>query len=322
MSRKALKGYLPPMEHHRASIRRARPLLGTFVEIIASGAAAAEVEAGVEAAFGAIAKVHRLMSFHEAGSDVSRLNRDASAGAITVHPWTFQVLETALDLHRRTGGIFDIAIAPALQKLNLLPDLPGKCGEQGGVEDGKMVLSYPNGIDLLPNGGVRFQSRGMKIDLGGIAKGFAVDCAIDALKKRGIRAALVNAGGDLAAFGSEAYPIHIRDPRDPRRAVCEIELRSGSLATSGPRYDPVLAADIECPAIIDPRTQAPAFSCAGVSVYAPACMIADALTKVVMIVGEAAIPTLDNYGANALMVSGDGRMSFTPGFQRPLDRAA
>ena len=91
-------------------------------------------------------------------------------------------------------------------------------------------------IDLLPNCRVRLQSADVRIDLGGIAKGFAVDCAINILKERHIPAALVNAGGDLAAFGHRSHPIHIRDPNDPKRILCEIELRGEALATSGPRF--------------------------------------------------------------------------------------
>src|ERR1700719_1606026 len=112
------------MEAAHASIRRARPLLGTFVEIAVAGATISAMEAAVEAGFAAVATVHWLMSFHEATSDVSRLNRDAWSGAIPVHDWTYQVLETALDLNRRSAGMCDIAVASALQDVGLLPRGP------------------------------------------------------------------------------------------------------------------------------------------------------------------------------------------------------
>src|SRR6266436_2823256 len=112
------------MEAAPVSIRRARPLLGTFVEIAVAGQTFDAAEAAVEAAFSAVATVHRLMSFHETDSDVSRLNRGAASGAVRVHDWTYQVLEAACDLHCRSGGIFDISVAPALQKLGLLPGVP------------------------------------------------------------------------------------------------------------------------------------------------------------------------------------------------------
>jgi thiamine biosynthesis lipoprotein len=122
------------------SLRRARPLLGTFVEIAAWYAGSADLEIAIEAAFGAVARVHRLMSFHDPASDVSRLNREAKVGAVAIDPWTFEVLAIAQDLHRRSGGAFEIAVAPVLQDLGLLPaqehdeDTPSKC----------------NAIDLLP----------------------------------------------------------------------------------------------------------------------------------------------------------------------------
>src|SRR4029077_1336107 len=103
------------------SVRRARPLLGTFVEIAAAGTAPARMVPAIEAAFAAVARVHALMSFHAPDSDVSRLNRVAPTGAVTVDPWTFQVLATAVALHRRSAGIFDIAVAPVLQARRLLP---------------------------------------------------------------------------------------------------------------------------------------------------------------------------------------------------------
>src|SRR5215475_1309523 len=98
------------MDIARASLRRARPLLGTFVEIVVSGAA-----------FAVVARVHRLMSFHDPDSDVSRLNRDAAKGPVAVDPWTFQVLQIAEDLRRRSAGVFDVAVASALQAIGLLP---------------------------------------------------------------------------------------------------------------------------------------------------------------------------------------------------------
>src|SRR6516164_241937 len=92
------------------SIRRARPLLGTFVEIEVAAADRSKMEAAIDAAFDALAEVHRLMSFHEPDSDVSRLNRDAYIRPTRVDPRTFQVLETAVELYGLSGGVFDITM--------------------------------------------------------------------------------------------------------------------------------------------------------------------------------------------------------------------
>src|SRR5262245_33576570 len=109
-----------------SSARRAQPWLGTFVEIDATGSSAASVHAAIDDAFAAVATVHRLMSFHDAASDVSRLNRRAAVEAVRVHPWTYDVLQAARDLRRRSDGAFDVTVAPALQALGLLPRPPGQ----------------------------------------------------------------------------------------------------------------------------------------------------------------------------------------------------
>src|SRR5262249_14292584 len=151
---------------------RARPLLGTFVEIAVAHAPPDVMERAVEAAFAAIGRVHRLMSFHDPHSDVGRLNRAAATRAVKVHAWTLRVIAQALDLHRRSHGAFDLAVAPVLQAMGVLPgrrdDRPPVAMRAGTVE----------AIEVLPGRRVRFSRPGVAIDLGGIAKGFAVDRAV------------------------------------------------------------------------------------------------------------------------------------------------
>src|SRR6202047_2263774 len=226
------------------NIRRLRPLLGTFVEVAAAGAGSADMAAAVEAAFAAIGTVHRLMSFHDEESDVSRLNHGAFEAATRVHRWTFQVLQTALDLHRRSNGLFDIRIAPALQKLGLLPYRPGD------LAHGAALTSGHGEIELLSGDRVRFGDRATRIDLGGIAKGFAVDRAIDVLRDFGMPFGLVNAGGDMAVFGPKGLMVTVRDPGCPSRALCQIELRDAALSSSGARFDPFRSLDARGPAVI------------------------------------------------------------------------
>ncbi len=278
-------------------MRRARPLLGTFVEIAVSGASPEELDAAADAAFDAVATVHRLMSFHDDGSDVSRLNREAFAGPVAVHPWTCEVLAAALDLHRRSAGVFDIAVAPVLQDLGLLPRHDYETPVRSTGVGEPFVLS---------DGWVSFRDRRVRIDLGGIAKGYAVDRATAVLRDRGVGQGIVNAGGDLAVFGPRPETIHVRDPRDPARAMCLVDVANAALATSGGRFDPMAASMPAASAVIEPRTGLPVTGLIGATVRAPECMLADALTKVVMAMGEAATPLLAHYGASALFVSEHG----------------
>jgi thiamine biosynthesis lipoprotein ApbE len=384
------------MEVARDSIRRARPLLGTFVEIAVAGAKIEVMEAAVEAAFSAVAAVHRLMSFHEAHSDVSRLNRDAALNAVQVHDWTYEVLETACDLHRRSAGIFDLSIAPALQRLGLLPGaspsprLRGEGRREGafpqvqtlqrggdfagaetrtgigataerpphpdplrspsngsrlwrarrqaptgvnalmasGEREQKGRGQFPpasganKAIQLLPDNQVRFADRLVKIDLGGIAKGFAVDCAVEALRRHEVAEGLVNAGGDLRTFGTQSHDIDIRDPRQPDRPMCRVALRNVALASSAGRFDPLRSGHVLHSGVIDPATAMPVRSIRGATVCAPSCMIADALTKVVMNIGETAAPILEHYGADALFMSAHDDVHMTANWKNEVHLAA
>jgi len=296
-------------------VRRAKPMLGTFVEIELAGAAKSEMNATIDAAFEAVACVHRLMSFHERDSDVSRLNRDACLQPVGVHAWTFEVLEAAVEMHQRSNGIFDVAVAPILQAMGLLPNL------RGDAPIGGNARAF-DAIELMDGQTVRFRHADVRIDLGGIAKGFAVDRAIEVLRGSGATSGLVNAGGDLAVFGQEPQTAHIRHPRDPRGLICSVEVTGEALASTARRFDPFHAARTMDSAIIDPGNRKPAQGIEGATVRAHSCMIADALTKIVMIAGTDATGLLEHYHASALLVAADGDVLITPDWQHAVHLAA
>jgi FAD:protein FMN transferase len=277
-----------------SSVRRAQPLLGTFVEIAANGAPPEGLHAAIGRAFGAVADVHHLMSFHEDDSDVSRLNREAALRPVRVHRWTYEVLCLASELYEASGGLFDIAIADALQRLGLLPRVSADRPAPAGAR------SPDPPVELLSGDRVRFTRRDVRIDLGGIAKGFAVDRV-----PRG----LVNAGGDVAAFGPEPYTVDVHDPRHRGRILLRVQILDEAIASSGHAFDRV-AGDASM-AIVDPGSEQPAAAVHGASVRAPSCVIADALTKLVVLAGESADALLAKYGASALLVpcGGDILMS-------------
>jgi thiamine biosynthesis lipoprotein len=135
-------------------------------------------------------------------------------------------------------------------------------------------------------------------------------------------AGLVNAGGDLMAFGPDPHAVHVRDPRDPGRLMCAIDVREEALATSGGRFDPSRSCDTIGAAIIDPGTGEPASAIRGATVRAPSCLVADALTKVVMIAGERAAALLDQLCASALIVLADGGIRITRDWQNAVHLAA
>jgi thiamine biosynthesis lipoprotein len=177
-------------------------------------------------------------------------------------------------------------------------------------------------IQLLPENRVRFADPSVKIDLGGIAKGFAVDRAVAALLGQGIAEGLVNAGGDLRVFGPRRHAVDIRDPRQPDRPLCRVALRDAALASSAGRFDPVHSSHALFSGIIDPLTAMPVRAISGATVCAPGCMVADALTKVVMNAGEGATAILEHYGANALFVCARGQVHVTADWKNEVHLAA
>jgi FAD:protein FMN transferase len=279
-------------------VRRARPALGTFVEITARGDKEAKLHDAIDRAFNAIARVELLMSFHHSDSDVSRINREAFRRKVTVGPWTWRVLRAAQKLSHETNGIFDITVARKLMQWNYLPRRYRNVSE-GNWRD----------VVLEKNCTVRFRQR-VVVDLGGIAKGFAVDRAVQALKCAGIPSGVVNAGGDLRVFGLTSELVHLRHPVEPMRTAGAIALRECALATSGIYFAEKRCGRAVISSLLDGRTRRCSRKLISVSVAASVCMIADALTKIVFVLREKSAPLLARYHADALLLERDGAPSW------------
>src|SRR5258706_7997924 len=187
---------------------RARPLLGTLVEIRcdAADAHSGAAHRALQSAFATITTVQCLMSFQSPDSELSLLNCRAHREAVTVHRWTWRVLRACAELHRASDGLFDPALAALrLVARGALPQPPGP-----------VPSPEASFADVLFRSGQRIQfRRPLWLGLGGIAQGFAVDLAVATLRSRGVRCAVVNAGGDLRVIGAEPVEIRLRAPDQP-----------------------------------------------------------------------------------------------------------
>ena len=275
------------------SVRRARPALGTIVDIRASGAPTRALDAGIASAFAAIDQVHRLMSFHETGSDLSRLNRHAARELVAVHPWTWQIVQAAKLLWEQTGGLFDCAVAPALAAAGYLPTSENMPAVHAGARMGDVHLQAAHAV--------RF-ARPLLLDLGGIAKGFAVDRAVDALRASGVPQGAVNAGGDLRLFGERPEPIHVRNPRHPGELLSLGEFADIAVATSAAYFAGRETGGRTVIPIVDPRNGQLVDDRRSVTVVASECVFADALTKPVLLSGSASPQFLQRFSAQALVL--------------------
>jgi thiamine biosynthesis lipoprotein len=270
--------------------RRARPLLGTLVEIRVDDVAESRALVAIDAAFGEIADVHHLMSFHADDSDIARINRDAAREAVAVDARTHEVVALALEFAHASAGRFDPTIAAELVAWNLLPRPRDAPMPEAGADWHDIIV--------LANGSIRY-AKPVWIDLGGIAKGYAVDRAIERLESLGITQACVNAGGDLRRIGRGSEPVHIRSPLPPHRPVRALMLGQGSVASSGGYFECLRHLGRLVGPHVDGVSRLSLPVNMAVSVVAERCAVADALTKIVMSDAKAARPLLDEWNAEA-----------------------
>ncbi|MDD5140410.1 MAG: FAD:protein FMN transferase [Verrucomicrobiales bacterium] len=297
---------LRPHLRSEPKIRRCRPLLGTFVEITASGNAwhrlglnpaldlpsrCSAFHEAVDAAFAAMKKIQNMMSAHDPASELSLLNREAAHRIVTVSRETYEVLRRADRMAVESKGAFDYTVAPTLARWGLLPATL-QCENAGNWRD----------VLLLRRRQVRFL-RPLTLDLGGIAKGFAVDQAIEVLREHGVASAMVNAGGDLRVFGAQSSRIHLRHPSQPQQFAHRIELAQAALATSSPCFTEKNLHGQRVSHLVDSIRQTAVTGVISVSVRAQECWLADALTKVVLNAPQLAQKMLAKYGAEAFVLT-------------------
>ncbi|APH60042.1 Iron-sulfur cluster assembly/repair protein ApbE [Granulibacter bethesdensis] len=249
--------------------RRARPLLGTIVRITATGMT--DPDAAISDAFAEIAMIHALMSFQSSSSDLGRIAAAKQGEHIVIDTRTRDCLRVALDWAARSEGVFDPVAA---------------CCQDACWKD---IDLDRDGVQIL---------RPLRVDLSGIAKGYAVDRATAVLAARGVSSAVVEAGGDLRVSGLREETVALQ-PGWAAQAAC-ITLSDGALASS----DPALTKEqTGKPEHLHGQTRQPAPDLF-VSVAAPSCMDADALTKIVLADMKIAPPLLKACGATAYLHDG------------------
>ncbi len=278
------------------AVERSRPLLGTFVNIKVGGLPAAEAHRAIDAGYEVIAQVHAAMSFHEPESEISALNRGAAREAVSVSSDTFHVVERALALSAASDGVFDITIAPQLVTWGFLPP-------PEGAPEPDPAATWRD-IECLSGNTIRFR-KPLWIDLGGIAKGFAVDSAVEKIAGNAAMQCCVNAGGDLRVSGPVSERVMLRTDRS-EATVPVVEIENGSLASSSGREQTRRHNDGEVGPHIHGRARQSIGMTSFVSVIAPECITADALTKVVLALGDDAAPVLRRFGATAYLQDARG----------------
>lgn len=284
-----LVGYLYSRSHHAVStFTYSYTTMDTVVEIRFQAAGSRKAEKTKNEVFAEIERLEKLLSRSVAGSDVYRINKKAGIEPVAVNPETFYVAEQAISFAALSGGAFDPTIAPVT---DLWGFFSGQDYRVPGEDEIEIALSYVDYemVELDPRAGtVYLPHENMGLELGGIAKGYIVDRALDIFIKKGIEHAYVNAG-DIGLLGTRPdglpWRIGIRHPRDKSQIIAVLSLADRGIDTSGD-YERAFEKDgIKYHHILDPATGMPASGLASVTVVAETTLEADVLSTAAFVLG-------------------------------------
>lgn len=297
--------------------RREAAIMGTriYVELWADEAAAGE--AAVAAVIASMHDVDAMMSTYKSASQLSQVNARGAREAVKVDRELFDVIRASLEFSKLTGGAFDVTYA----SVGHLYDYRAR----QRPTDAQISQALPGvnwrNVRLDPAAlTVKFDRPGMRIDLGGIAKGYAVDRAIGLLQSRGIAHAVVSAGGDSRIIGDRfgrPWIVGIRHPDDPGRLITRIPLVDTAMSTSGDYERYFDENGVRHHHILDPKTGRSASKVRSATILAPTAMQTDGLSKTAFVLGaEEALRIVERIpGVDAIFVTPEGKVLYTPGLE-------
>ena len=266
-------------------VRRTVPVMGTIAELGVVHDDLVVAHAAIDAGVEELRRVEWLMSRYSPTSDVGRANRLAARDAVAVSPPTVAVLEAAIAWAIASDGAFDPCIGRAVELWDVEHrTTPPPAGDVARLAGRRLYRALDLDGSTRPR--VRLTDRDAAIDLGGIAKGYGVDRAADALRRRGIARGIVNVGGDLYAIGrsedGDPWRVGIRSPADPDALMGTIEVADAAIATSGDYERFFEYRGHRYHHLLDPETAAPRVAAAhSVTIRAATCLAADAAATTV-----------------------------------------
>lgn len=271
-------------------VDRSVPVMGTVLHVSAWAADQETAGTAAEAGRAAVFRVDSLMSNYKPDSEISRLNDVAGTGRWTpLSPWTIEVLNAALTWARRSQGAFDPTVGPLMKAWGFFQHEPGRPDPDALVQ-AEALVGW-EGVTVDSTGArARLERSGMQLDFGALAKGFALDRALEAMREAGATSALADLGGNVSVFGTppgadSLWVLGIRHPRTPGDLMGTVAVRSGSVATSGDYEQMFEDAGVRYSHIMDPTTGEPAQGVVAVTVAADDGMTADALSTLLFVLG-------------------------------------
>jgi thiamine biosynthesis lipoprotein len=277
-------------------VARTYAVMGTEA-VFSAYARGVDEDAPIERAFAAaheeIRRIEILMTDWERPgqpeSDVVRVNKAAGQRAVKVSDETLEVIQKSLEMSARSEGAFDITFAAMRGLWKFDEDLEKKIPPAAEIEQRRRLINWRDVIVDARAKTVRLRRAGMRIGLGGIAKGYAVDRCAAVLRANGLGDFMVQAGGDLYVSGRKGpaqWMVGVRDPRGgPRDIIARMPIQDHAFSTAGDYERTFILNGKRYHHIIDPKTGYPAAASRGVTILAPSALLADALDDAVFILG-------------------------------------
>ena len=294
---------------------RDEAIMGTaiHVELWADDARAAE--RAIDAVMAEMHRIDRLMSPYKSDSELSRINRDAGRKPVAVGAELFGLIERSLQFSELSDGAFDITFASVG---HLYDYRSGVAPDAAALQRACQAIGWRHLHLDAGNRTIRFGRDGMRIDLGGFAKGYVVDTSIAILKRLGVEHAVVAAGGDSRVLGDRRgrpWSIAVRDPRDAKRVVAVLPLQDTSISTSGD-YERYFERDgVRHHHLIDPKTGSSPRSVRSVTILADDGLTSEGLSKCLFVMGlERGMRLIESQpGVDAVVVDAAGALHFSSG---------
>jgi thiamine biosynthesis lipoprotein len=304
---------------HAEWLYRDAPIMGTRCDVELWADDRAKGEAAISAVFDELRRIDNEFSTYKPESEVSRVNADAAKAPLRISRELFDLIQTSIDYSNLTRGTFDITYA----SVGYMYNYP----EHVRPTDSQIAAALPESnyhhihLDAAAQT-VFFDHAGVRIDFGGIGKGYAVDRGIAVLQKLGVTHAMVNAGGDSRIIGDrfgKPWIIGIRDPDDRTRTILRIPLADTAFSTSGDYERFFDEGGVRYHHILDPRTGKSPHKVRSVTIIGPYAMRTDALTKSVFVMGVAEGLAFINSlsGIDAVAVTPDRKVWYSKGLENP-----
>jgi FAD:protein FMN transferase len=296
-------------------LSREEAIMGTAIRVDLWSEDRRDGEAAIDAVMAEMHRIDRTMSPHKPDSELSRINRDAGSAPVPLSDEMFRLIARAVEFSALSDGAFDISYAGVGQFYDYRAQIQPSAAE---FERGCAAIGWRQLILDATTRSLRFGRDGMRIDLGGFAKGHAVDNSIAILRRLGITNAMVAAGGDSHVLGDRRgrpWTIAIRDPRRADEVVAVLPLEDVSISTSGD-YERYFERDgVRCHHLIDPRTGRSPSGVRSVTILADDGLTSEGLSKTVFVLGvEPGLALVESLeGVDAVVVDATGSLHYSSG---------